>query len=65
MFGDRNIVEPIAGSPRAAVHFEHRRKRTLPFRTIKPREQRCAARMKVFQVFDVDRHYPVTLVVEP
>jgi hypothetical protein len=38
------------------MHFQHRRKRALPFRTIKPGEQRNACRAVVFEVFGMYRH---------
>jgi hypothetical protein len=57
IFADRDVVQPVAGSPRAAVHFEHRGERTDPLGAVEAGEQRRAFRWaQIFKVFAVDGH---------
>jgi len=58
MLADRDIVQPVAHRPRAAVHFEHRGERAAALRTVKAGQQRRrAGGTEIFEVFRVDGHH--------
>jgi hypothetical protein len=57
IFADRDVVQPVARGPCAAVHFQYGGKRAGTLRTVKAREQRRGTRwIRIFEVFGVDGH---------